>query len=75
MININKAQKRALFLGTNARTSSNISLWAGGIAFTFLFALLAYGLAKVPGFNQIGPLACSIIMAVIYRQIWGYPEK
>ncbi|MCM3792804.1 putative sulfate exporter family transporter [Priestia megaterium] len=75
MININKAQKWTLFLRTNARTSSNISLWAGGIAFTFLFALLAYGLAKVPGFNQIGPLACSIIMAVIYRQIWGYPEK
>ena len=47
MININKAQKRTLFSRTNAQTSSNVSLWAGGIAFTFLFALLAYGLAKV----------------------------
>ncbi|GAB1796781.1 YeiH family protein [Priestia megaterium] len=75
MLNINKAQKRTLFSRTNAQTSSNVSLWAGGIAFTFLFALLAYGLAKVPGFDHIGPLACSIIIAVIYRQIWGYPEK
>jgi uncharacterized integral membrane protein (TIGR00698 family) len=75
MININKAQKRTLFPRTNAQTSPNVFLWAEGIAFTFLFALLAYALAKVPGFDHIGPLACSIIMAVIYRQIWGYPEK
>ncbi|GAB1806005.1 MULTISPECIES: YeiH family protein [Priestia] len=75
MININKAQKRTLFSRTNAQTSPNVFLWAEGIAFTFLFALLAYALAKVPGFDHIGPLACSIIMAVIYRQIWGYPEK
>lgn len=75
MININKAQKRNLFSRTNAQTSPNVFLWAEGIAFTFLFALLAYALAKVPGFDHIGPLACSIIMAVIYRQIWGYPEK
>lgn len=26
-------------------------------------------------FKQIGPLACAIILAVIYRQIWGYPTK
>jgi uncharacterized integral membrane protein (TIGR00698 family) len=75
MININKVQKQDLFSRTNARTSSNLSLGAGGSGFTFLFALLAYGLAKIPGFDHIGPLACSIIMAVIYRQIWGYPEK
>src|SRR6478736_6008045 len=75
MITIDKAQKQNLFSRTNAKTSSTVSLWTGGVAFTFLFALLAYSLAKVPGFNHIGPLACSIIMAVIYRQILGYPEK
>lgn len=75
MININKAQKQNLFSRINIRTSPTVSVSAGGVAFTFLFALLAYGLAKVPGFNHIGPLACSIIMAVIYRQILGYPEK
>ncbi|MED3898539.1 putative sulfate exporter family transporter, partial [Priestia aryabhattai] len=75
MININKAHKQNLFSRINVQKSPNVFLWAGGIAFTFLFALLAYGLAKVPGFDHIGPLACSIIIAVIYRQIWGYPEK
>ena len=46
-----------------------------GIGFTFLIALLGYGLAIIPMFKKIGPLACAIIIAVIYRQIWGYPTK
>ncbi|AOH54763.1 hypothetical protein ABE28_010410 [Peribacillus muralis] len=50
-------------------------VWLGGIAFTFFIALLGLGLSKIVGFNRIGPLACSIIIAVIYRQIAGYPEK
>src|SRR5690625_3903841 len=48
--------------------------WLGGVAFTFLIALLGFLLALVPGFNQIGQLACAIIIAVFYRQIFGYPE-
>ncbi|ASN03523.1 YeiH family protein [Virgibacillus necropolis] len=48
--------------------------WIGGVAFTFLIALLGYLLALVPGFNQIGQLACAIIIAVLYRQLFGYPE-
>lgn len=44
-----------------------------GIGFTFFIALLGYVLAIVPGFNRVGPLACAIILAVIYRQIFGYP--
>ncbi|QRG67523.1 YeiH family protein [Brevibacillus choshinensis] len=50
------------------------SLWIGGVAFTFLIALLGYGLSKVPGFDRVGPLACAILIAVVYRQLWGYPE-
>lgn len=46
-----------------------------GIGFTFIIALLGYGLARVPWIDHIGPLACAIIIAVVYRQIWGYPEK
>ncbi|MCR2821626.1 YeiH family protein [Lederbergia panacisoli] len=46
----------------------------GGIAFTFLIALLGFWLAKVPGFNMVGQLACAIIIAIIFRQIFGYPE-
>lgn len=48
--------------------------WLGGVAFTFLIALLGYLLAKVPGFDHVGLLACAIILAVIYRQFFGYPE-
>src|SRR5699024_564226 len=49
-------------------------LWITGIAFTFFIALLGYLLALIPGFDHIGQLACAIIIAVLYRQIFGYPE-
>jgi len=45
-----------------------------GIGFTFLFAFIGYLLALLPIFNRVGPLAVSIILAIVYRQIWGYPE-
>lgn len=54
---------------------SSLLMWVSGIAFTFFIALLGFGLSKITGFNRIGPLACSIIIAVVYRQIAGYPEK
>jgi uncharacterized integral membrane protein (TIGR00698 family) len=53
----------------------HLLFWVIGIGFTFVIALLGYGLARVHGFNHVGQLACSIIIAVIYRQIWGYPEQ
>src|SRR5699024_1594860 len=49
-------------------------MWILGVAFTFLIAALGYLLAMVPGFDHIGQLACAIIIAVIYRQVFGYPE-
>ncbi|MGE8077565.1 YeiH family protein [Peribacillus loiseleuriae] len=55
------------------RKSSGL-LWVGGIVFTFFIALLGYLLAKVPGFDHVGQLASSIVIAVVYRQIFGYPE-
>ncbi|MEH7379195.1 putative sulfate exporter family transporter [Bacillus sp. JJ1533] len=48
--------------------------WAGGVAFTFLIALLGYLLALVPGFSSIGQMACAIIIAIVYRPIFGFPE-
>ncbi|MGC4377215.1 putative sulfate exporter family transporter [Fictibacillus sp. Mic-4] len=53
---------------------STYGVWIGGVAFTFLIALLGFLLAKVPGFDHVGQLACAIIIAVVYRQIFGYPE-
>lgn len=54
--------------------SSHYRLWIGGVSFTFLIALLGYLLAWVPGFSQVGQLACAIIIAVVYRNLFGYPE-
>ncbi|AQU79261.1 MULTISPECIES: putative sulfate exporter family transporter [Planococcus] len=58
----------------NLNSSSPKTAWLGGVAFTFLIAFLGYLLAQVPGFDQIGQLACAIIIAVFYRQIFGYPN-
>lgn len=46
-----------------------------GIGFTILIALSGYLLANIPGLHRIGPLACAIILALIYRNIFGYPDK
>ena len=54
---------------------SSALLWLAGISFTFIIAILGFALAKVPGFNHVGPLASAIVIAVIYSQIFGYPEK
>ncbi|WP_428845896.1 YeiH family protein [Guptibacillus hwajinpoensis] len=45
-----------------------------GIAFTFFIALLGYFLAMVPGFSLTGQLASAILIAIVYRQVAGYPE-
>lgn len=50
-----------------------VKTMVGGILFTFFIAFLGNLLAKIPGFTQIGLLACAIILAVIYRQLFGYP--
>lgn len=55
----------------------NVSNWkslSGGIAFTFLLAGFGYLLALLPGFHLVGQMACAIILAVLYRQFFGYPE-
>lgn len=59
---------------TTKKQPSKQMAWLYGVAFTFLIALLGYVLALVPGFDRVGQLACAIIIAVIFRQIFGYPE-
>ncbi|MFF2878338.1 YeiH family protein [Gottfriedia sp. NPDC057991] len=46
-----------------------------GLAFTFIIAVLGFLMAKLPGFDHVGPLACAILLALVYRQFFGYPEK
>ncbi|ODA15276.1 hypothetical protein A5N86_16780 [Geobacillus thermoleovorans] len=48
--------------------------WLGGVAFTFLTAAIGMALAFLPGLDHVGPLACAILLAVMYRQLFGYPE-
>ncbi|WP_419892982.1 YeiH family protein [Oceanobacillus kimchii] len=47
----------------------------GGIAFTFFIAFIGYLIAFLPGFSYIGQLACAIFIAILYRQLFGYPER
>lgn len=49
--------------------------WLGGIGFTVIIALLGWALVQIPGLDRLGQLGWAIIIAVIYRHIWGYPEK
>src|SRR5699024_11655460 len=60
--------------GKPQKNPNSFGIWVAGIAFTFFIALLGFLLAMVPGFDHIGQLACAIIIAVIYRQVFGYPE-
>lgn len=60
---------------TSTKQPSSQKAWVVGVTFTFFIALLGYVLSIVPGFSLIGQLACAIIIAVAYRQIFGYPEK
>lgn len=56
------------------KLSSSKLRWILGVLFTFFIALLGYILAKVPAFQTIGQLASAIIIAVLFRQLFGYPE-
>ncbi|WP_198297590.1 YeiH family protein [Domibacillus aminovorans] len=56
------------------KKSVSFRQWIGGICFTFMIALLGYLLAKLPGFDHVGQLASAIVIAVMYRQFFDYPE-
>ncbi len=59
---------------TTPETTKKADLLFGGIGFTLVIAMLGFGLAQLPGFNRIGQLGCSILLAVLYRHFVGYPE-
>lgn len=44
-----------------------------GVGLTFLIALGGMVAARLPGLTYIGPLGCSILLAILYRQFFGYP--
>ena len=55
--------------------TNNATSYIGGILFTLLISFIGYLLAKIPGLSMIGQMGCAIIIAVIYRQIWGFPNQ
>ncbi|WP_087972547.1 YeiH family protein [Oceanobacillus rekensis] len=60
-------------MGTFINDAAHLKKLLLGIAFTFIFALLGYLLSFIPGFDRVGPLACAILIAIGYRQLFGYP--
>lgn len=46
-----------------------------GIAFTAFLSAVGFLAAQLPGVSQIGPLAAAILLAVLYRHYFGYPEQ
>jgi len=47
----------------------------GGVAFTLVIATFGYAVSRLPGPDHIGQLGCAILLAIVFRQLWGYPEK
>lgn len=56
------------------KKKASAGLFSSGVAFTVVIAAMGFALSQVPGFDHVGPLACAIVIAVIYRQFFGYPE-
>lgn len=46
-----------------------------GILFTLIIAAIGTATANLPVFNHIGGLLSAILIAVVYRNIFGYPEN
>lgn len=58
----------------NMPGASSALLWAGGVGFTLAIALIGWSAALLPGLDRMGPLACAIALAVVFRHFRGYPE-
>ncbi|PGS55930.1 YeiH family protein [Bacillus sp. AFS041924] len=76
---MNKLEQKAIILTKPEQQKKPIKQFNGsmlyGVTFTFIIAVVGFLLAKLPGFNHIGPLASAILIALCYRQFFGYPEK
>lgn len=61
-------------LSNKQKRLSSLVTFCGGVVFTFLIALLGFLLSKIPGFSYVGQMAWAMIIAIGYRQFFGYPE-
>ncbi|MCU9614726.1 putative sulfate exporter family transporter [Caldibacillus lycopersici] len=58
----------------NATALAPTLRWALGVGFTFVLAFFGFLFAYLPGFDHVGQMASAIVLAIIYRQFFGYPE-
>ncbi|MBB6733040.1 putative sulfate exporter family transporter [Cohnella sp. CBP 2801] len=47
----------------------------GGLALIALLTLAGWQLSRVPGLALAGPMACTLLLAIVYRNLYGYPEE
>lgn len=55
---------------SNGSTTARI----GGLAFTLAIALASWLLSNLPVFSYVGPLTIALVIAMVWRQIFGFPE-
>lgn len=48
--------------------------YAPGLALAAALALLGWQLARIPGLGLFGPMACTLLAAVAFRQLFGYSQ-
>jgi len=46
----------------------------GGLAFTLAIALVSWLLSNLPVLSYLGPLTIALVLAIGWRQLFGYPE-
>ena len=66
--------KKEVSYSAPAAEQTNWGSFTFGILFTLTIAAAGTALAYLPGLNRVGPMLTSILLAVIYRNIKGYPE-
>lgn len=72
---MNIAPARQIQPRSLARTRSmRLASYAPGLALASALALLGWQLARIPGFGLFGPMACTLLAAVAFRQMFGYSE-
>ncbi|MFC5989029.1 YeiH family protein [Marinicrinis lubricantis] len=50
---------------------SKISSYVNGIGFCLLLTIVAFGLARLPMLERIGPLGAALVLAIVYRYKFG----
>lgn len=59
---------------TTGRGGAKARGYAGGLALVLILALAGWQLARLPGLALAGPMAGTLLLAVLYRNLLGYPE-